>query len=453
MSGFNPGAYACFVFAGYDWQPDSATLQLYYWLEPGIEFTETIAFPEPVEIDPLRQPALQAAFQLLHWIAGVSYWKTACPEAWRFESAVPDDAQLAFLTELYTHGLGEFAYVNNIDIAARLHRVAQNTVHSSDAVEAAPLNLSERSLVPLGGGKDSLVAVEMLKSLNMPATACAVRPAALITEVAEQTGLPWLPVQRSICPELLKLNQAGAWNGHVPITAINAAILLVAAILYDYRWIVFANEASADEPTRGADGGLSINHQYSKSSRFEQALQAYVRRYIASDLDCFSLLRPLSELAICQRFAALEPYHQGFSSCNRQFHLDGARTEARWCGQCPKCQFVFLALAPFMDTHNLSAVFGTNLLEDVAQTKAFADLCGLGEKPFECVGTVAESRAALHYLTAQPGWRDAAVVQALSLRLADADPPELTALLRPDAAAVPRLPHAFRAAYPDTACV
>lgn len=453
MNAFQPGDYQRFVFAGHDWLADTATLRLHYRLEPGIKFTETVVFPKPVSVSRERQPALTAAIQLLHWAAGVSYWKAACPAQWIFESTTPDTAQLQFLLELYTQGLGEFAYVNELDIKSRLQQISQKIeTESLNARPAAALNFQARCLVPIGGGKDSLVAAEMLKSLDTPATATAVRPAALIGQVARQTGLPWLPVQRHIAPELLALNQQGAWNGHVPITAINACILLVAAILYDYRWIVFANEASADEPTLAADGGLQINHQYSKSSRFERALQDYIEHYIAPDLQCFSILRPLSELAVCQRFAALENYHSAFSSCNRQFHLDGARTQNRWCGQCPKCQFVFLALAPFMDSLHLTSIFGGNLLDNAAHTGAFAGLCGLGDKPFECVGTVAESRAALMHLAGQPEWRDVAVLQALQADLAGAETVPLPALLKPDAAAVAQLPQVFRSIYGISAC-
>ncbi len=453
MTDFDPGAYQRFIFDRYQWDAASGTLSLHYVLEadqqPGIAFTETIRFPEAPSIQTDRQVALNKAFELLHWVAGVSYWKVACPGEWQFKQRPPNAEQFTFLNELYQHGLAEFGFVNQIDLADCLQQVKDKAhwATANDKQSVHSLQMSKRCLVPIGGGKDSLVAIEMLKQLGLSTTATAVRPARLITEVAQQTDLPWLPIQRQVAPMLIKLNEQGAYNGHVPITAINACILLAAAIIYDFRWVVFANEASADEPTRHLGETVGINHQYSKSSAFEQALQQYIQQYIATDLRCFSLLRPMTELAICQRFADLSQYHSTFSSCNRQFHLDGARIAQRWCGQCPKCRFVFLALAAFMPAQKLQRIFGKNLLDDKDQIDAFADLIGLGEKPFECVGTIAESRGAMVMLKGRQDWNNAIVVQVLNERIADAM--DVNELLQLNAESIKRLPDQFRQLYSD----
>ncbi len=444
---FEPSAYQEFVFAGYDWEPATATVYLHYRLEPDIEFTETLRFPQPVALDGINQAALQAALQLLHWVAGVSYWKAACPPGWRFNRQRPDDRQLDFLCDLYRHGLAEFAFTNQLELTDCIAGMRRNTRTAATAGQVPLTTLRERCLVPLGGGKDSLVALEMVRQQELDITVTAVRPAALISTLAGHTGLPWLPIERRISPVLLELNGQGAWNGHVPITAVNACVLIVAAILYDFRWIVFANEASADEPTRIGPQGFAVNHQFSKSSAFEQALQTYIGAYISSDLRCFSVLRPLSELAICQRFAHYPHYHALFSSCNRQFHLDGARSAGRWCGHCPKCQFVFLALAPFLDRPALQSIFSANLLDAADQSNAFADLCGLGNKPFECVGSIAEARAAMQYLAGQPEWQHCAVITELRTRLAAGGLPAMSAFLAADQAVVAKLPLPFRDIY------
>jgi len=367
-----------------------------------------------------RQQALAAAVQLLHWLAGCSYWKATCSRLVDFEQTAPDRWQAQALAQVYRHGLAEFGFINGIDSGAWTGLFDHNINDAgSDRPAAVPaLHPRPRALVPMGGGKDSLVALELLQQAGFDCTVSAVRPAALITTVAQATACAWLPIQRHIDSKLLHLNAQGALNGHVPITAINAAILLVAAILYDFDAVVFANEASADEPTRYLADGTPVNHQYSKSSAFEVLLQDWIQRYIASDLACFSLLRPLSELAICQQFSRMPRYHKMFSSCNRQFHLEGARTQRRWCGQCPKCLFVYLALAPFMSPQDLHAIFAADLLDDASLVAGFADLCGLGDKPFECVGTKAEARAALLALVDDPErnqqWSAMAVPQQLA---------------------------------------
>ena len=137
-----------------------------------------------------------------------------------------------------------------------------------------------------------------------------------------------------------------------------------------------------------------------------------MRQHVASDLRYYSLLRPLSELAVARRFAVTDRYDAHFSSCNRNFHLLGERPASRWCGVCPKCHFVFLALAPFMPKPRLVGIFGRNLLDDPAQVAGYDALLEYKDhKPFECVGEGRESRAAMAALAQRPEWREDAVVR------------------------------------------
>jgi hypothetical protein len=184
----------------------------------------------------------------------------------------------------------------------------------------------------------------------------------------------------------------------------------VAALLYGFDSIAFSNERSASSATLEYDG-QQINHQWSKGLEFERALHAWVKWHVAADLEYFSLLRPFAELAVTQRFAKLPQYFEVFSSCNRNFKLLGPKPADRWCGQCPKCHFVFLALAPFLSKVTLVSIFGRNLLDDETQIPGFDALLEYREhKPFECVGEGAESRAALYALSQRPEWREDAVV-------------------------------------------
>jgi hypothetical protein len=96
------------------------------------------------------------------------------------------------------------------------------------------------------------------------------------------------------------------------------------------------------------------------------------------------------------------------------FRPSAAERGGDWCGNCPKCRFVFLALAPFVGKSTLLGIFGRDLLDDPAQFPGFAALCGEGEhKPFECVGEIAESAAAMSHLGRHPEWRDDAVVRQM----------------------------------------
>ncbi len=392
-------------------------LRLVYAFDDGPELVECIGFPDAPRVADERRGAFEAALDLLHWIAGISYYKAGVPGELRVEARVPDVRAAALLDDLYLHGLGEFAYHNRLDLRDRIHFPASAGVATPsrasehiDAAGAPTLDLPRRSLVPIGGGKDSLVSVEILRGANDPATAVWIGNSPLIADCAARTGLPMLNIRREISPLLFDYNRLGAWNGHIPVTAINSAILVVAAILYGFDAIVFSNERSASSATLEYDG-QEVNHQWSKGWAFEAALDDLIHATIAADLHYYSLLRPLSELAVAARFAREKRYDEVFSSCNRNFRLRGPKPVDRWCGQCPKCHFVFLALAPFLPKPRLLAIFGRNLLDDASQIAGLDALLEFRDhKPFECVGEGVESRAAMAALAARPEWREDAVV-------------------------------------------
>ncbi|MFU8878010.1 MAG: hypothetical protein ACNA7E_07695 [Wenzhouxiangellaceae bacterium] len=439
----NPSQIESLEFSGRDFDPESGRLSLRFVLRGGgvsLDLEERFEFGS-VQLSPGRESALEAALDLLHWIAGVSYWKVACRGELRFVNREPDQFQANALEQIYRHGLAELAWRN--ELAGRYWP----RIEAGSAKAAAPataIGLADRVLVPLGGGKDSLVALERLRTAGHEIATVQIGSAPLIGAVAHGTGLPHRVIRRRLPPELSELNRAGALNGHVPITAINAAALAVAALLWDFGAVAFANERSADIPTRLADDGSGINHQYAKSFAFECLFDDWIRRSVASDLDVFSLIRRWSELAVCREFAGLDRYHGVFSSCNRNFHLDGPRT-ARWCGDCPKCRFVFLGLAPFLARDSLVEIFGRDLLADNQQAQGFAELLEVegGARPFECVGEALESRAALQMISELPDWHGHAMVTRLRQAFEPLDQRQLNDLMSP--AGPDRVPERFRA--------
>jgi hypothetical protein len=401
-----------FVRAGYEATTASATLV--YRLEDGAELVETIRFADAALPLPAgREAAFAAALRLLHLIAGISYYKAAVPERIVVDGEPLDAAFARLLDDIYLHGLGEFAHRNGLDLRGRIRFPHDD----HEPATAPPLGLPRRSLVPIGGGKDSLVTIELLRAAHEPMTATWVGRSPLIAACVERSGLPALNIDRQISPLLFEMNRNGAWNGHIPVTAINSAILVCAAILHGFDAIVFSNERSASSANLVHDG-FDVNHQWSKGIDFETAFRAHVRTRVAADLDYFSALRPLSELAVTRLFAPLAQYHDVFSSCNRNFRILGDKPAERWCGHCPKCHFVFLALSPFLPKTRLVAIFGRNLLDDAALAADFDALLEVGaHKPFECVGEGRESRAALAALAERAEWREDALVARFRERI------------------------------------
>lgn len=401
-----------FVFERYRYDPTARSLALGYRFSDGPQFEERLFFDFPAGPLPGAAPeVLDRIFRLVFLLSGVSYYKAFVPSVLRCEAFPLDQATADFLTRFYENGLAEFAWKNRLSLWGHCRIVAD-----ADAAEpppALPIGLPRRSLVPVGGGKDSLVSLECLRAAGEDVLLFALGDAAPIAACIAAAQLPFVRVRRRLDPRLLQLNREGALNGHVPITGILSAIALAAAVLAGCDAVAMSNEHSASAPNLVVDG-VVINHQFSKSLEFEQAFADYVARHITSSLAYFSLLRPLSEIEIARRFARHPQYFDIFHSCNSAFRQAPAERGRRWCGDCPKCRFVFLALAPFIEKDRLVAIFGRDLLDDESQAHGFAELCGLRDhKPFECVGETAESAAAMARLGGEPAWGGDAVVRRL----------------------------------------
>ena len=408
MSLFERDKVAVFRFVRCEFDAATGVASLVYAFDDGPEMTEQVTVPgAPFTLEGVRAAAVQQALRLLHLIAGVSYYKAAVPGEIRIDSYAIDDATASLLENIYVSGLGEFAYRNGLDLHGRV-------VFPRSASAAAPAGaagLRQHALVAIGGGKDSLVSIEALRSAAVEQTVTWIGNSQLIAACAARTELPTLNLGRAIAPELFELNRQGAWNGHIPVTAVNSAILVLAALLQGVDQVVFSNERSASYGSM-IPGTGEVNHQWSKGWAFEQAFGEYVQSRVAADLHYYSLLRPLSELAVARQFAKVDRYDAFFSSCNRNFHILGERPVNRWCGVCPKCHFVFLALAPFMPKLRLVGIFGRNLLDDESQAPGFDALLEFQDhKPFECVGEGQESRAAMATLAARPEWKEDVLVE------------------------------------------
>lgn len=400
-----------FSFPSYSFDLTSGVATFDYALagpDGELRFTETVTFPPPsAQPSPEAMAVLGRVLELLHLVAGVSYYKAAAPRRLVASAPLGDEA-IALVTAVYTKGLAEYAYRNELPYVLELTpEVPKGTLPEPPRLD----NSDGRPLSAVGGGKDSIVSLEALRRAGFDPVPFSVNPNAVIVAVNEASGLTALAARRRIDPTLLELNAAGARNGHVPVTAINSLIAVATAVLHGLGPVVMSNERSASAPNL-VWNGHEINHQWSKGLEAEELLRAALTGHAGLVEPYFSLLRPLSELHIAKLFARFDRYDGVVTSCNAAFKLRDAT--ARWCGDCPKCRFVFLALAPFMDAERLVGIFGTNLLADPTQTAGFAALLGIdGHKPFECVGEVEESVVALSLLAQQDQWRNAPVVRAL----------------------------------------
>ena len=402
--------YKEFIFESYLYDPVVSTLSLRYRFGGGPRFEEKLFFDFlPRHLSPEASVALDRIFRLIFLMSGVSYYKAFIPRTLICESFTVDCITAEFLQKFYEKGLAEFAFRNRISLRGHF------AIQWSGDPPAAPvvLDLPRRTCVPVGGGKDSIVTLECLKRGGEPLVSFSLGDAEPIRACIAAAGLPLIRVHRRLDSGLFKLAKAGALNGHVPITGILSAIALSGAVMAGCDAIVMSNEHSASAPNLQIDD-TDVNHQYSKSLEFEEDFSKYLKNYISPSIAYFSLLRPLSEIEIARRFAKYRQYFPLFLSCNAAFRLSPAARGSGWCGDCPKCRFVFLALAPFIEKRELIGIFGRNLFDDETQRDGFAELCGLREhKPFDCVGELAESAAVMSYLGSHPDWCEDIVVRQL----------------------------------------
>ncbi len=412
---FDPGAFECFTFRGRELAADGA-VTLSYALGEELLFTERLTVPVPAPLQAEAIASVEGLLALLHWVAGVSYFKAALPPAVAFDSAPPGPAAARLLEALYSDGLGELAFTNRLPALPSPHFGA-----GPAGAPAGEGSEPRRALVAVGGGKDSAVAIEVLRRSGAETALFSIGDAAPIARTVQAAALPWLLATRRLDPLLFDCNQAGAINGHVPITAIVTCVALLTAALNGFDTVAMANERSASAGNLTWHG-TEINHQFSKSLAVERSLAAAVAES-GAPVQQLSVLRPASELAIARAFAGMERYHRAFTSCNAIFRLDPALRASSWCRDCPKCRFVFLALAPFSSPAHLAEIFGGDMLADESQYEGFALLAASGgHKPFECVGEEQESIAAIRLLAADERWRDHAVVRRLAAEVLPAHP-------------------------------
>ncbi len=382
--------YKQFIFDNYAFDESSKTVSLHYRLDDELHFTETFRYDfEFVAYDPV---VLDKAFQLLFFMVGVSYYKLYLPGEIVVNQGELDPFMAHFFSKTYQRGLGEFWYVNKLDPHTPV--TFPTTMQSIAPVHSkTPGN---GMLVGLGGGKDSLVTVDLLRP-HVPALATwSVGHRAQLQPLVDRIGLPHYWAERTWDPQLISLREHGSMSGHVPISAILACAGIVGAVLAGKQDVVVSNEQSANEPDFTYNG-VEINHQYSKSQEFEDDFQKVLQHLFGEELRYYSFLRPLSEMYIAELFArnSFETYKDVFSSCNRAFvHTSDHMS---WCGTCPKCAFVYLVLSPFIPEDQLTPLWGgKNLLLDPELEPLYRQLLGIeGGKPLDCVGEIKESRSAM----------------------------------------------------------
>ena len=396
--------YPTFIYKGYLYELKNGDLHISFVFEMGeTRFRPRVIIKNVSQADLKRvgEGALQNLVFHLGLAEMPSYWKATASPKIVIEAGSLNKAQIKWWHGLFMRGMGQYFYENKIDFTKpnflKIEVSPYSGIRGNKEIVIFPKKGKNRVLLPIGGGKDAIVTYEVLKQAGQNIRPFVLNPKKeqfAILRIADEKN-PVI-VQRTIDPELLELNRKGYLNGHTPFSSYVAFLTTLCAALFGYKYIALSNERSSNEGNVPYLGHV-INHQYSKTFDFEKKFRAYSKKYLAKNVEYFSFLRPLYELQIARIFAKFPKYFPVFLSCN-EAHKTNSGTQkptGKWCGKCAKCIFVFLALYPFAPQQTIG-IFKKDLLKDKTLRPLLEKLTGKRSfKPFECVGTIKETRAAL----------------------------------------------------------
>ncbi len=362
------------------------------YLEYEFEIPNLTKFHPKLQIDKKQLPlkslnTAQVKNMVFHigMVELISYWKCTCSPKVVIQCDYLNQEQKQWWKKLYFYGLGELFYRNQIQ--TDIESFMQIECKQTEQIEYPEIQeKSEGYIIPIGGGKDSVVTLETLRR-SKDDYCLIINPKPVTIECAKIAGIDdehIIEIRRTIDKNLIELNSQGFINGHTPFSAMLAFVSYFVAYLTSKKYIALSNENSANESNVV---GEKVNHQYSKSFEFECDFENYVSKYLKAPVKYFSFLRPLNELQIAKLFAKHEQYHSTFKSCN----VGSKEKEWKWCCNCAKCLFAYTILSPYLYPQKLINIFGEDLFEKQELLDTFLELTGNKDtKPFDCVGTFEE---------------------------------------------------------------
>ena len=419
--------YPNFIYQGYSYKISKNNLEIFFdfQIPPGIRFKPKIVIKniDKKRFKKINSEIINNFIFHIGLIEIPSYWKTTCSPKIEIKAGYLNNGQIKWWKDLIVKGMGQFFYESKIDFRGQnFLKIVSNSNNKNGRDRV--LNLKEtgspqnKILIPIGGGKDSIVTLEILKNTKKEINCFSLNPTSAAEKIIKASGCK-NPViaERKIDKKLLELNQKGFLNGHTPFSAYLSFLGIFCATLFNYKYIAFSQEQSSNEGNTKYLGKI-INHQWSKSFEFEKKFRQYSKKYLTENVKCFSSLRPLYEIQIAKIFSNFSDYFPVFLSCNEAYktYSGTKKITKKWCGNCSKCLFVFSVLYPFIEEKKIVKIFngparnasptqefndsyggghsdagGENLFEKKELLLIMKELIGERKiKPLECVGTKKE---------------------------------------------------------------
>jgi 7-cyano-7-deazaguanine synthase in queuosine biosynthesis len=394
--------YPKFIYQNYSYRISKGNLEILFdfRIEPNIYFKPKIII-QNINLSRFNLNKFDNLIFHLGLMEVPSYWKATCSPEIEIKAGCLSKDQINWWKDLIFKGMGQFFYENKIDFRKPnfLKIRTKQKLNNYAMAELISFNGENKILVPIGGGKDSAVTLELIKKIKRNIQCFSLNPTDAAQKIMKIAGCKKsIIVRRKIDEKLLELNRKGFLNGHTPFSAYLAFLSVLVAAIFGDKYIAFSNERSSNEGNVKYLGKI-INHQWSKSFEFEEKFREYSKKYLAKDIEYFSFLRPLYEIQITKLFSKYPKYFPVFLSCNVAYQTASGTKKPikKWCGNCPKCLFIFATLYPFVEEKKLIKIFGRNLFEDRKLLPIMQELIGEKKfKPFECVGTKKESLIAFY---------------------------------------------------------
>ena len=228
------------VFHYHGWMlTDTAagTCVTYRFEIPGLAvFEPTLTLPDAAAgrnpVNSFDSPLGRRMLFSLGMVELVSYWKATCSPTVLVHAGWLDETDIIWWKTVYRLGLGEFYYRNGIppnpdgfmDLRCEVPDPAAARTDAATAASASP-TLTGGNLIPVGGGKDSVVTLELLAGQREKNVPFLINPTPAGLDTAAVAGYPshqTVVVRRTIHPRLLELNRQGFLNGHTPFSAVVA---------------------------------------------------------------------------------------------------------------------------------------------------------------------------------------------------------------------------------------
>lgn len=394
-----------FTFGTYKVDKEESTVSFTYKVELPSgkikKYTDRLYLKDvpPESWEKVPEDVLKPTLQALLLMLGINYWTVFPTKNIRIEEFVLTREQAQFWDTLYLNGLGEYFYSMQMDFR---DLIAFPYDESATAPTPVSFELPKKALLLNGAGKDSILSAEMLKETNVLFDFFAFSPSLAHERIAKLTGAKTITARRRRDSRINLTAGLNRVSAAYPSVSTFTFIATLLAELLGYSSIIFSNE-------RGADFGnltylgLSVNHQWCKSSEAEKLVNDYIQRYITPTISTKSLLREYSELEIVRRFIKYPKYLRYVTSCNSYFCY--SRFEQRfllrtpyWCKECPKCVFLFACYAAFLPRKEVVKIFGANLYTKKRNLPLIRRILGIeGFKPLDCVGEPEEMILAMEY--------------------------------------------------------